>query len=213
MAKNKYIFFSGLLIVFLAIFFYPVKIAAQPLDPSLPGYEEVRPPQRPSLKIISPQNNTTILGPQLKIEYLAGGIKLVATEEARSTGSGQAPRDIRGEGHIKIIFAKLGFPVPTPIETARKSPITFENIPEGDYRVTIEVVKNSGKSYSPRVEETTRFKVAAPITPTATLTPTPTPTPIPFRDKIPISNNELILVLGTILIVSPAVFLVLKKLR
>lgn len=180
---------------------------AQPLDPSLPGYEEVRPPERPVIKIVSPEPGSTILGPKVTLEYILGGIKLVPL--------GERQVNQKGEGHLKIVFAKEGLPVPSPQVFDYKSPIPFESIPAGKYRITIEVVKNTGASYSPPVQATTKFYVVHPTLPTPTTTPTLTPTPIPLQQslrKIVVANwKDGLLYFGVVLVVTPAIYLLLRK--
>lgn len=173
----------------------------------MPGYAQVRPPERPILKIVAPEPGSTVLGSQITLEYIISGITLVATEEAKI--------NIIGEGNLKLTFAREGYPVPTPTRLARNSPITFENIPEGSYQITMEVVRNNGISHSPPVKDTTKFQVVYPITPTPTLTPVPSPTPLPFqqrlRDRLPVTRQQLWISLGVILIIGPTVYLLLHK--
>lgn len=183
----------------IVLFIYAQQAFAQPLDPALPGYEEVRPPSRPTLKIIAPENASTVLGPQLTVEYIVSGVSLVE--------QGKKETNIKGEGHLRLVFAREGYPLPTPIPFARKSPITFEALPEGNYRITMEVVKNNGASFRPPVQDTTKFQVVYPVTLAPTLTPIPTQTPVPLRQKIPFTRRELLIFLAVVFLVGPAVYL------
>lgn len=200
---NKSFFIFGCFIFFTGLFNCSQIALAQPLDPSLPGYEKVMPPERPTLKIIAPESNSTVLGSQVTVEYIISGISLVE--------QGEKKINIRGEGHLRLVFAREGYPVPTPILFARKSPITFEDIPEGNYRITMEIVKNSGESFDPSVDDTTKFQVVHPVTPTPTSTPIPTPTPLPLRARIPFTKQEMFLSLGLILVLGPGIYLLLRS--
>lgn len=192
-------------LVLVVLFIYAGQALAQPLDSSLPGYKEIRPPERPTLKIIAPENNSTVLGPQVTVEYIVSGVSLVEP--------GEKETNIRGEGYLQLVFAREGYPIPTPIPFARKSPMAFETLPEGNYRITMEVVKNNGISHSPPVKDTTKFQVIYPVTLVPTSSPIPTLTPIPLRQRIHFTRQQLWISLGIAFIIGPTIYLFIRKVK
>lgn len=178
-------------------------VLAQPLDPSLPGYEEIKPPARPKLKIVSPKLGDTILGPRVSLEYIISGIKLIKPSEKLTNK--------RGEGHLKIIFAREGYPVPPSLVSTDKSAIKFDNIPEGKYRITIEVVTNNDASFSPPIQETTKFEVISPSVPTLKPSLTPPPNIFTILKSNRPSRQETLISLGLFLIILPPIYLFLRK--
>ncbi|NCN59071.1 hypothetical protein COW99_01165 [Candidatus Roizmanbacteria bacterium CG22_combo_CG10-13_8_21_14_all_38_20] len=200
-------------IINLALFLYIVSILvcpsvyAQPLDPSIEGYDQVKTPLRPSLKIVSPQTGSTVLGNRITMEYIVSGVKLISPEDATL--------NVRGEGHLLISFAKADIygPEGTFQTFIHKSPIIFENIPEGDYILIVEVVKNRGDSYEPAVKEEVQFAVrhVVKLSPTPPATPTPTPE---TATSIVINNKQNILFgVGIVLVLLPATFLMSRGIR
>lgn len=169
------------------LFVLPLIVKAQSLDPSLQGYEEVKPPERPTVKIISPQSGSIILGNKIGLDYITNGKK------------------------HKIIFAKEGAPVPSPIYTEQKPPIYFDTVPEGNYRITVEAIKNNDKSYNPPSADTTKFSISHPISPIPTLSPTSTPIPIPIYKQINITPQHFLLAFALLLISLPSFYLLLRK--
>lgn len=202
---RKFVKYTAL--IFIGLYLISVEnIKAQPLDPSLPGYEEVQHPERPGLKIVSPKDGSDVLGPRVTLKYLLSGIDTIDPALRKL--------DIRGEGHLKITFtsAENGF-APAQIYVGN-SPIVFEQIPEGRYTLSLEAVKNSGRSFDPPVKDSVRFKVSHPLTPTSTLTPTPTVAPIPLTKQLtsrqPFSLRELLLLSGFSLLIVPPLYLFFK---
>lgn len=186
----------------LVLIVVPSAVRGQALDPGVAGYEKVKPPARPVIKIVSPQKDSSVLGPKVTLEYVVSGVKLIDPKEEKPS--------VRGEGHLKILFAREGYAPPEPIYLSKKSPLPFENIPEGKYSITLEVVKNSGRSYDPPVQDITKFAVLSPATPTPTFTPTLTPTPVPLWERIPINRQQALLFLGIVLLIAPTVYLFLR---
>lgn len=178
---------------------------AQPLDPSLQGYDEVKIPIRPKIKIVTPQTGSTVLGNKVTMEYIVSGVKLVTPDENA--------KNIRGEGHLVISFAVANTKEATGQAFVHNSPIVFENIPEGEYLLTAEVVKNRGDSYAPPVKESTVFRVrhVKELSPTITLEPTPTPDNI--ISVIEKQKQNILLLFGFVLFFIPPIVLLVRRNR
>ena len=88
----------GLSICSIAFIFLWSRVFAQPLDPSVEGYSEVKTPTRPKLKIVSPQSGSVVLGDRVTLEYITSGVKLIPSEKKDI--------NIRGEGHLLISFVR-----------------------------------------------------------------------------------------------------------
>lgn len=196
---------SFVLCLFCAFLFVCPGAYAQPLDPSLQGYDEVKTPIRPKLKIVTPETGSTILGGKVTMEYIVSGVKLVAPDENAN--------NIRGEGHLLISFSNVNIKEATGQAFVHKSPIVFENIPEGEYSLIIEVVKNRGDRYVPPVKESVVFRVrhAKELTPTPTIEPTPAPDSI--ISVIEKQKQNFLLLLGLALFFIPPIVLLVRRNR
>ena len=191
----------------IVLLFSCTSVYAQPLDPSVEGYDQVKIPLRPSLKIVSPQTGSTVLGNRITMDYIVSGVKLISPKDAAI--------NIRGEGHLLISFTKADIDGSEATSQAfmHKSPIIFENIPEGEYVLVVEVVKNRGDSYEPVVKEEVQFAVrhAVKLSPTPSVTPTTIPE---TAMSIVINNKQNILFgVGIILTLLPGVYLMSRWIR
>jgi len=203
--------FSGLGICLVVVVLACTRVFAQPLDPSLAGYDQVKTPTRPKLKVVSPQTDSTILGERVMLEYIISGVKLIDVQQKYINGR---VVNVRGEGHLLVSFARADSleKETTPQAFVHKSPIIFENIPEGEYRLSVEIVKNSGDSYLPPVREVVEFGVKHVTELSPTVTPWPTPTEETVVDKIQKNRQIILLVVGIVLVLLPPIFLLSRRL-
>lgn len=105
---------------------------------------------QPSFTIVAPEENE-----QITVDGKSGSVSLILSTKNLVLRSGGEKKI--GEGHFLVSLDDN-----EPIELYEKT-YTFEDVPEGDHIITVELVHNDGTHYTPRITKTVKFTVVSSI--------------------------------------------------
>lgn len=98
----------------------------------------------PLLKIVSPEEEQTILGDKVTISFIVGNI------------------NVGPDGHLHLWFDSPIEEATIATEITNQFDHTLSEIPPGPHKLTLEVVKPNNTSYNPQIKQSVHFTTKLP---------------------------------------------------
>ncbi len=157
----------------------------------------------PLFTIVSPKNESSILGDSVTFSFVVGNFTFVNPNEKHTRSS--------NEGHLHVWLDQKELTKETRNDVINQEDLVFRHVPMGAHSLTAEIVQNDHSSFTPPIVKSIVFHTYLPSS-----SPTPSPTPefvlTHISNQLP--KDHLLIIDGVVLfLIGLVVFLLFGRKR